>query len=385
MKFFLKIACDLFITGSRGLRPLAGFGAAPQGLFAALLFLLYISSPAEASRVVFLGDVMMHEQQLTAARTGDDWNFARSFRAVRPLLEDALVVANLETVLAGGESGYSGRPPFNAPDALAPVLAESGVDILTLSNNHILDRGPEGAMRTARVAEEAGMLPLGLEGGLSRWANPLVVEHGGFRWAFVSLLDPQIPGAQKMFSSDVRPAPLDETSLLHSLRAAREASPDFVVACVHWGEEYRTEPSDRQRDLAKRAIENGADIVIGTHPHVLQPVEMTQTARGVGFVAYSLGNFISHQRTPPRERSVALAVDVSRTDGAARIVRVSVATLVVRAIWRGRYSVEVEPAAMRDKKNMPGVGADVLDFLGVSHSPDARGFHTVWGAEAGER
>lgn len=339
------------------------------------------------SRIVFVGDILIHPEQLAAAERNGEWDFSPSFRKVRHLFADAIAVANLETVLAGARAGFSGRPPFNAPDALASTLVEAGIDVVTLANNHIRDRGAAGALRTADILDRAGIRPLGLTGENGAAAAPLFLERDGIRWAFVNFND--VGGEEE----GERPFPVEhpaacsatETAVATALRAACAASPDIVAACFHWGAEYRTDPTPRQRKLAAFAVAHGADMVIGTHPHVLQPIEMTTSARGPALVAYSLGNFLSHQRKPPRERSVILAVDVEKSDGQTRISRVSVAPVRVAAFRRGAYRVEIVPAgegsgivppANRDET--PAEIRDaVLAFLGAERSADRDGFYRL--------
>jgi poly-gamma-glutamate synthesis protein (capsule biosynthesis protein) len=358
----------------------------------ALVSAFRVDAEEAGVRVIFIGDVMAHQEQLNVAKRGDSWDFAPQFRRVKPLLGDALVVANLETVFAGEKRGFAGYPSFNTPDELAGELVDFGVDVVTLANNHILDRGSSGAARTIEVLAGAGIMWTGLGNGDVEQGEPLVFERAGFKWAFVNYTygsNNPVPS-----SGDIRLNVISDETVTEGIRKARLASPDVIAAFFHWGNEYQLVPTKRQRELAELSVREGANLVVGTHPHVLQPVEVTSSDRGFALVAYSLGNFVSNQRTLPRERSVILAVDVERApDGGARLSRASVApTHVLSAMRGGRRFIEVVYAGESPRFNHSGIteveirktrlsGRAVLDFLGAASSPDDDGFYTLWNAD----
>jgi poly-gamma-glutamate synthesis protein (capsule biosynthesis protein) len=336
---------------------------------------------------------MAHWEQIEGARSGDSWDFTHQFRRVKPLFEDSLAIANLETVFAGEKSGFAGYPSFNAPDELADNLAELGVDIVTLANNHILDRRSKGAARTIEVLERAGIMWTGLGYGGIAPNSAMTTEYSGLRWSFVSFsYGSNNPLPRDPASGDVSLNIMLEAAVAEGFLNARMTSPDIIVACLHWGSEYHTVPTKNQRKFAELCVKLGADIVIGTHPHVLQPIEIVSSDRGYGLVAYSLGNFVSFQRTLPRERSVVLAVDVEKMDnGRAAISRVSAAPTWVSAATKrgGRRLIEVVYAGESPRFNHAGLrsgeltrarsaGNAVLNFLGASATPDLEGFYTLW-------
>jgi poly-gamma-glutamate synthesis protein (capsule biosynthesis protein) len=343
-------------------------------------------------RAIFIGDVMAHQEQLNVAKSGGSWDFAPQFRRVRPLFEDSLVIANLETVFGGEKRGFAGYPSFNTPDELAGTLVDLGVNAVTLANNHILDRGASGASRTIEVLDDAGLMWTGLGRGDVGPNEPLILEYAGLRWAFINFSygsNAPIP-----LSGDVSLNVISNEAVVDGIRSAKQASPDLIAACFHWGNEYQFIPTARQREIAALSVREGADLVIGTHPHVLQPVEVVSSDRGFSFITYSLGNFVSNQRTLPRERSAILAVDVGREpDGRARIFRVSVApTQVLSARRGGKRFIEVVYAGDSPRFNHAGItegeiksvkaaGRAVLDFVGAASSPDADGFYTLWNAD----
>ena len=366
-------------------------------------FLLCLARPAwplpARARALFIGDIMAHKQQLEAAeRKGADgsraWDFAPQFHRVKPLFTDALIVGNLETTFAGGDRGYAGYPSFNTPDSLTDALKDLGIDLLTLANNHIFDRGASGARRTVEVLNRASIPWIGL--GLDDIPpnDAILMEKDGFRWAFVNY---SYGSNRVLTSSDVHLNVISEAAVASGLERARALEPDVIVACFHWGNEYHYSPSPRQRAAADHALKHGAHLVIGTHPHVLQPVELREAEDGsMRAIAWSLGNFVSFQRTLPRERTCILSAEFEReAEGeAARLTRIAAAPLQVLLFPapKGRRT-EVVYAGMGGNFNHAGIspaqlkkvrqtGESVLDFLGAQEETDPYGFYTLWTEDA---
>jgi poly-gamma-glutamate synthesis protein (capsule biosynthesis protein) len=362
---------------------------------AALFLPVTIFSPASAdtikARAVFVGDIMAHAEQLEAARYGASWDFSPQFKRVKPLFWKALAVGNLETVFAGDAYAFEGYPVFNTPDELASAIADLEIDIVTLANNHILDMGYGAAGRTADVLDRAGLFCTGLSAEEDP-DEPLIVEYAGLRWAFVNFSY----GSNNTASpapGDPRLNVISEKTVVSALERALSYEPDVTVAYLHWGLEYQYSPARSQRNIAALCVENGADIVVGSHPHVLQPIEITSGDKGYAAVAYSLGNFVSFQRTAPCERSVVLAVEVEKNEGErARISRVLVAPTWVSARDEdGRRKIEVMYAGTGGSFNHSALpetelvsarhaGERVLEFLGASGQADKEGFYTLWDA-----
>ncbi len=286
--------------------------------------------------IAAVGDLMCHDTQLEGARQGDGHDFRPCFAPAAPILARAdLAVGNLETVLAGPQSGYTGYPMFNSPDAYARALREAGFDVLTLANNHTLDRFSRGILRTAAVLDGLGFLRTGTGPLQPRLAGSLfppffqledadydcVVEVKGVRIAFLAftgLLNFPLPEGV-----GARPQQEDRTELKKRLDALRALPPgrrpDLIAVSAHWGNEYQPTPTRQQRDTARWLAENGVDLIIGSHPHILQGAEVLRVKRGGEdascLVFYSLGNFISGQRTQPRERSAIAWIEAGPVGG----------------------------------------------------------------------
>ncbi|MCR5347788.1 MAG: CapA family protein [Fretibacterium sp.] len=338
---------------------------------------------------------MTHVQQLDAAerrKNGErTWDFSPQFKRVKPLLTGAFTIGNLETTFSGEKRGYSGYPVFNTPDSLTTALRELDIDLLTLANNHIFDRGAAGARRTAEVLSREGFPWVGLGFDDIPANDAILLEAEGLRWAFVN----HTYGSNLMpKSSDVRLNIISQASISESLRRARALNPDVIVACFHWGNEYHYVPSVHQKRAADQALAEGADLVIGTHPHVLQPVEVRMGKDGAPrAIAWSLGNFISFQRTLPRERTCILSAEFEKDEtGRTRLVRLAAAPIQVILMPGHRPKPRrTEPvyAGMGGNFNHAGLsksqlqtirraGKAVLDFLGAQDDMDEHGFYTLW-------
>ncbi|MBP9626718.1 MAG: CapA family protein [Synergistaceae bacterium] len=353
-------------------------------------------TPIRRARLFFVGDIMAHRPQVNAARYfgGVSYDFTPQFKEILPLLSGAdLLVGNLETVLGGAktDADYTGYPLFNTPDSLLDALKNAGFDVLLLANNHANDKKPQGLLRTLEEIKKRGFLWAGVDDPQEgRSPVPLLMEVQGIQMALLNYTygsNTALPskGAQ------LRPSLMDEAQILKDIAAARDKSADIVVVCLHWGNEYALKSSDAQRVLASKLQEAGADIIIGSHPHVVQPIEMAvSSADGrPQLVAWSLGNFVSNQRPIPRERTMLLSVEITKKEGESRVSRVAVAPLWVQnmrkphGFMRILHADETNPKLLSlnpaDRNKLLEAGAWVKRALGLAAaSRDEQGFYTLW-------
>lgn len=258
-------------------------------------------------RLLFAGDVMQHMPQVHAARRDTTFDYTEVFAAVRLRFEAAdLAVVNLETTLTR-TGRYSGYPLFRSPVELAGALREAGVDVAFTANNHCCDGGAEGIRTTAEELDRCGVLRTGsFVDSLDRAArHPLLVERRGVRLALLSYT----------YGTNGMPVPrgmevnrIDTLRMADDLRAARRAGVDGIVVGIHWGIEYARRESAEQRALASFLRRHGADVVIGSHPHVVQPAE----ADSSHVVVYSLGNFVSNQRKRYTDGGIMASVEATK-------------------------------------------------------------------------
>ncbi|MBK9709971.1 MAG: CapA family protein [Kouleothrix sp.] len=236
------------------------------------------------------GDVMLGRTIAEiAARRGLGYPLGQA----QPLLDGDLAVGNLESPLTDRREPLRAGPyRLPAPASLAGRLASAGFDALSLANNHALDVGPDGLRDAAETLRAAGIAPLGVAAGAGA-REPTILRAGGLRVALLAFNAVPDPEDQPDEGLGWGRAWLDDDALA-AVRQAR-ASADAVVVLAHWGVEYAPEPSARQRDWAARLVAAGADLVLGAHPHVLQPIAPVASGGRAGVVAYSLGNFVFDQ------------------------------------------------------------------------------------------
>ena len=342
-------------------------------------------SCARPVRLVFTGDIMVHDTQLAAAKLKGEavWDFDYQFELAKPFLKGDAVIGNLETVLGGRERKHTGYPAFNSPDSLARTLREAGFDTLTLSNNHTFDRGSSGARRTAEFLSGQGFRLAGLS-----VTPPLILDLDGLRVGIVNAsygVNGEPPRGEGVVEANF----ISKAFLESSIRELRMKGADCVVACLHWGDEYKPQPNENQKAQAAWAFEAGADIIVGTHPHILQPIEFRKDGR---LIFWSLGNFVSGQRTLPRERTVIAAVDIE-LDGAGecRVLQAGVVpAAVLKVPVEGREAANgfvIVPAGMEnarpgaEAKRAASIHKDVLKFLKIAGAPRSDGFWSVPQAE----
>lgn len=242
-------------------------------------------------RLLFGGDLMQHLPQIEAARSGAEFDYSAVFAGLRARFEAAdLVVVNLETTLTTG-GHYTGYPLFRSPVALADAMREAGIDVAVLANNHCCDGGAQGIATTLAELDRCGIRHTGLFADSldKRTRNPLYIERRGVRFALLNYT----------YSTNGMPIPegtrvnlIDTVHMAEDLARTREQAPDCTVVCIHWGNEYERRENDTQRELAQFLRRHGADLIVGSHPHVVQPFE----ADSSHVVLYSLGNLVSNQR-----------------------------------------------------------------------------------------
>lgn len=261
-----------------------------------------------------VGDIMVHDDQLKAQYdiATDSYSFDNNFEYISPYISDSnLAIANLETTLAGKDSIYSSFPKFNSPDSLINSLSNSGFDIISTINNHAYDRGTMGLYRTLSIIESEGLESIGTRNNSSsdnfiiKDINDIKLGITSFSYGEVSENRTSLNGLtisdndkDNLNIFDYKDVNKAFESIKQTLDTMNETETDLQVLVIHWGNEYHRNPSDFQKRLAQMLCDYGVDIIIGSHPHVVQPIEMIKSIDNDNetLVIYSLGNFLSNQR-----------------------------------------------------------------------------------------
>ncbi len=249
--------------------------------------------------LTFSGDIMLHMGQLTPTKRGDTYNFDSFFKYISPIWEKAdFSIANLETTISH-DGRYSGYPGFSSPAQIVDALKNNGVDVVALANNHILDRRYKGAISTLKTIDSLGLMSVGCNSETGLGANLLILKKDNFR---VGLLN-------YTYSTNGIPTPkginvnrIDTALIKDEIDYLKIQRATHIIIFIHWGNEYQTYASAEQKKLALWFKQQGVDVVIGSHPHVIQPIDTANN------IVYSLGNFVSNQTKPYRDCGLTVEV-----------------------------------------------------------------------------
>lgn len=297
----------------------------------------------------FIGDVMQHSPQIEGAwdTLSKDYNYNHCFQHIKPYWEKAdYVIANLETTLTN--KNYSGYPQFCAPWQLARDLKQSGVGIFTTNNNHSCDKGYEGIRKTLYYLDSLNIPHTGTFMDTAAWIRetPLIIRHGKFK---IALLSYTYGTNGIAVTKGQVVSMIDTLTIGRHIEKARLDSVTNIIVMMHWGIEYATTPNEEQKRLAAFIHENGADIVIGSHPHVVQPLEYTMDKQDtIGVTVYSLGNFISNQSKRFTNGGIGIELKLKRINGKNHYHMRYLSNYVYRPIENNkrRYYVIPQPQAL---------------------------------------
>ncbi len=274
-----------------------------------------------------IGDVMCHNTQYWDAyqKETNTYDFSYVFDDIKfDIQKSDISVASLETCFAGEERGYSNYPTFNSPDSLAYSLKDIGIDVLSTAGNHCLDMGFDGLSRTIDVLNKADISHLGTYKTQEERDKILFKYTKGLKVAFINYT----------YGTNGIPVPsdkpycvnlIDKDLIKKDIESAKSQNADVIVACMHWGTEYQTSPNNEQKDLADFLFQNGVNIILGNHPHVLQPFEkrtvtLEDGSTQDGFIIYALGNFICDQNAENTRNSIILNLSITKqVDGSITV------------------------------------------------------------------
>lgn len=272
-----------------------------------------------------LGDVLCHNTQYWDAldKSTNTYDFSYVFENVKEYTNKAdVTIANLETSFA--DAPYSNYPTFNSPASLATALKDIGIDIITTAGNHCLDKGFKGLSETINVLDKNEIEHLGTYKTAEDQEKLFVKDLNGAKVAFIDYTygTNGIPvPTGKEFCVNI----IDKEKIKDEIEKAKDQKVDVIIACMHWGQEYHTTQTKEQEDLADFLFQNGVDIIIGNHPHVIEPFETKEVTMPDGtkkqcFVAYALGNFTADQNYANTRDSIIINLKITKkADGTVSI------------------------------------------------------------------
>ena len=267
-----------------------------------------------------IGDIMCHNTQYKDAYNSSTstYDFSYVFEDIKSYISEAdIAIGNLETTFAGKDRGYSNYPTFNTPEQLAYNLKDFGIDVLSTANNHCMDTSFSGLVSTLNYLDDAGISHTGTNATEENQDEILIKDINGIKIAFLAFTygtnGITVP-SDKSFAVNL----IDDDFILEQLSLAKTQNPDLICVSMHWGIEYQTKQNSEQERLANLLFENGVDVILGSHPHVLQPMEKRTITLEDGstkdcFVIYSLGNFMSGQTYPNTRNSVILNINFTKS------------------------------------------------------------------------
>lgn len=325
--------------------------------------------------ILAVGDIMVHETQLKAQYNSstNEYNFINNFKHVKKYIENAdLALCNLETTFAGKEKGYSAYPSFNTPDALLDAIKDSGFDIITTINNHSNDKGKIGIERTYDLINEYGLTASGTRKNAED-KNYIIKDVEGIKLGILSYSYGEIINNIKRLNGlpisssltdvvnvfDYRDLHKTIQTLETDINKMKEENPDIIIFVPHWGNEYQTIPNSFQKSLSQELCNIGVDMIFGSHPHVVQPIETLTSNLDPNHkttVVYSLGNFLSNQRkelisnSNYTEDGIMINVKIKKTNSGTEISEVSyIPTWVNRYQNSGKYTYEIIPIVNKEE------------------------------------
>jgi len=318
-----------------------------------------LAQDTTAVSLLFVGDIMQHESQMKSAYDDSTgvYEYDSTFAPIKSsLLSADITIGNLELTLGG--KPYTGYPAFSAPDELLSTLRDVGFDVLVTANNHSVDKGKKGLERTIRLLDSIGIRHTGTFRDTLEYLNeyPLILDKNNIRIALLNY-------TYGTNGIKVRPPNLvnliDTLQIAADLDKAKAKHADVSIVYFHWGDEYTSMPNDFQKMLAVYCFSKGANLVIGSHPHVLQPMIWNKDTDQL--VVYSLGNFISGQRARYKNGGAMVEVSLQKVDSKTRIASATYSLAWVYRASNKRRSFYLVPVTERtDTSRVHGPNSKLL-------------------------
>jgi poly-gamma-glutamate synthesis protein (capsule biosynthesis protein) len=261
--------------------------------------------------LVMVGDVLIHSSLYTDAKAANNtYDFAYMFENVKPLFDNYdLKFYNQESIIGGKALGLSSYPRFNSPEEIGDTMVDMGFNLVALANNHTLDKGEQGVINSSNYWKtKSNVITAGSYASEEDRLKDPIGEKNGIKYALLSyttVTNGLKAPAGKEYLSNV----YNEEKVKSDIERIKDKV-DIILVSMHWGVEYTNTPNTEQKTIAKYLASLGVDIVIGHHPHVIQPVELIDNT----LVFYSLGNFISGQDTNDRLTGMVASLDITVTE-----------------------------------------------------------------------
>lgn len=276
---------------------------------------------AAGDNMAYYGNV--RDAANNAKGTDKNYDFTPSYTTIKPIVEQYdLAFINQEVLMCGEGYDLSYWPRFNAPQELGDAVVDAGFDIVGMANNHMLDKGVSGLLATLDYWEQQPVTLTGAYRNREDFENITVLEQNGITIALLSFTD-WTNGISLPENSEVY-IPYTDKELIARKVAEAETLADITIVSMHWGDEFTFKVNNQQREVAKIICENGGDVILGHHPHVIQPIEWIESGENKTLCVYSLGNFMSEMETGAKILGGMITFDVEKLgeDGKAEVKNV---------------------------------------------------------------
>lgn len=280
------------------------------------------------AKILAVGDNIIHEEiynQAKARSISGGYDFSFVYENLKDIISSADAALITQESVISSEHGVSAYPLFNSPAEIGDELSKLGFTVVNTATNHALDFGEKGLKNTLGFLKEKGLNSIGAYESkeAANWLN--IQDVNGIKVAWLGFTE-SLNGHSLPEDSEVSVELSDYETHLNEMITLAKRKADIVIVCAHWGNEYETEVTQSQKDLAAKLAEWGADIIIGSHPHVIQPVEYIKNSNGSKtLVAYSLGNFVSAMTKPELMLGGMLTFDVVKNTDTKEITVENVA------------------------------------------------------------
>jgi poly-gamma-glutamate capsule biosynthesis protein CapA/YwtB (metallophosphatase superfamily) len=292
-----------------------------DSLFIETMAALRPDSVSEIS-INLVGDLMCHLPQTNNAKLSDgSFDFNPSFEYITPFLQDAdITIGNLETTFAGKTQPYAGYPAFNSPDEYCTAIKNAGFDFLVTANNHSMDTREAGLLRTIDVIKKHSLGYAGTYLNQRDHDSIRILEIKGIKLGILNYTygtNGSYPSSDHKYMLNL----IDSASIVADIKRSKNLGAEVVLVFFHMGLENVTEPTKAQKDAVKFALEAGATLVIGAHPHVIGPTKQiySEAVKDTVFIAYSLGNFLSNQYWRYTDAGVILKLAIQKNHTKKRV------------------------------------------------------------------
>lgn len=315
--------------------------------------------------LIMVGDSLIHEAVYADAKTSNGFDFRPMFQYVKPIIcKYDLAFYNQESILGGKEIGLSTYPRFNSPYEVGDAFLDMGFNIVSLANNHTLDRGIEAIVNSRSYWNSKNVLVNGSAALENERYNYQIMEKNNIKYTMLAYTD--YTNGLSTNGKDYLVNRIDFDKIKKDIEAVRDKV-DVLMVSVHFGEEYNLNVTNRQKEVAQFLADNGVDIVIGHHPHVVGKIDYI----GDTLVVYSLGNFISAQRGVERLTGLMTSVVIHKhtEDGNSKISLENTAAELVYThtdyINGGRHNFRIYPYSMLNDNLLNGYRDYYDKYMGI--------------------